>query len=135
MDKKSNQAIESIDPRITRAKIEQTGDKSDMEDLAHFQTFEVFHQNKRGAQHKHVGIVHAPNPDMALLYAKEQYARREVTANLWVVPSSCISATEYSDDDIFSTTPEKKYRNPASYKVIDRINAFKKRGSKPSDKV
>ena len=37
MDKKSNQAIESIDPRITRAKIQQTGDKSDMEDLAHFQ--------------------------------------------------------------------------------------------------
>lgn len=135
MDKKSNQTIESIDPRITRAKIQQTGDKSDMEGLAHFQTFEVFHQNKRGAQHKHVGIVHAPNPDMALLYAKEQYARREVTSNIWVVPSSCISATEYSDDDIFSTTPEKIYRNPATYKVIDRINAFKERGSKPTDKV
>ena len=135
MDKKSNQTIESIDPRITRAKIQQTGDKSDMEGLAHFQTFEVFHQNKRGAQHKHVGIVHAPNPDMALLYAKEQYARREVTSNIWVVPSSCISATEYSDDDIFSTSPEKIYRNPATYKVIDRINAFKERGSKPTDKV
>ena len=135
MDKKSNQTIESIDPRITLAKIQQTGDKSDMEGLAHFQTFEVFHQNKRGAQHKHVGIVHAPNPDMALLYAKEQYARREVTSNIWVVPSSCISATEYSDDDIFSTAPEKIYRNPATYKVIDRINAFKERGSKPTDKV
>ena len=95
MDKKINQTIESIDPRITRAKI-QSGNKADMEGLAHFQTFEVFHQNKRGAQHKHVCIVHAPNPDMALLYAKEQYARREVTANIWVVPSSCISATEYS---------------------------------------
>jgi len=134
MDKKSNQAIESIDPRITRAKI-QTGNKTDMEGLAHFQTFEVFHQNKRGAQHKHVGIVHAPNPDMALLYAKEQYARREVTANIWVVPSSCVSATEYSDDDIFTTAPKKLYRNPATYKVMDRINAFKERGSKPTDKV
>ena len=134
MDKKSNQTIESIDPRITRAKI-QTGNKTDMEGLAHFQTFEVFHQNKRGAQHKHVGIVHAPNPDMALLYAKEQYARREVTANIWVVPSSCVSETEYSDDDIFTTAPEKLYRNPATYKVMDRINAFKERGSKPTDKV
>ena len=46
MDKKINQTIESIDPRITRAKI-QTGNKTDMEGLAHFQTFEVFHQNKR----------------------------------------------------------------------------------------
>ena len=39
MDKKINQTIESIDPRITRAKI-QSGNKADMEGLAHFQTFE-----------------------------------------------------------------------------------------------
>ncbi|MDC0580002.1 hypothetical protein OAP11_04495 [Bacteroidia bacterium] len=134
MDNKSDQTVNSIDPRITRAKI-HTGNTSDMEGLAHFQTYEVFHQNKRGAQHKHVGIVHAPNPDMALLYAKEQYARREVTANIWVVPSSCVSATEYADDDIFITAPEKLYRNPASYKVMDKINAFKARGGKPTDNV
>jgi len=107
MDNKSDQTVNSIDPRITRAKI-HTGNTSDMEGLAHFQTYEVFHQNKRGAQHKHVGIVHAPNPDMALLYA---------------------------DDDIFITAPEKLYRNPASYKVMDKINAFKARGGKPTDNV
>jgi ring-1,2-phenylacetyl-CoA epoxidase subunit PaaB len=129
-----NKTIESLDPRITRANI--TPDNSaEMNDLIHFQTFEVFHQKKRGSQHQHVGIVHAPNADMALLYAKEQYARREVTANLWVAPSSCISATEYHDDDIFQTAPEKLYRNPASYKVMDRIKAFKERGMKPTDEV
>ena len=94
--------IESLDPRISRARL-SGGNHEDMTGLLHFQTYEVFHQNKRGAQHKHVGIVHAPNSDMALLYAKEQYARREQTANIWVAPSSCISATEYADDDIFTT--------------------------------
>ena len=74
-----NKAIDSLDPRIARANL-SGGNSSDMENLLHFQTYEVFHQKKRGAQHQHVGIVHAPNPDMALLYAKEQYARREQTS-------------------------------------------------------
>ena len=126
MANKNNKTIESLDPRISRAQL-TGGNHADMEGMTHFQTFEVFHQSKRGTHHKHVGIVHAPNADMALLYAKEQYARREVTANIWVVPSSCISATEYEDDDIFSATPEKLYRNPASYKVMDRIQEWKER--------
>ena len=134
MAAENNKTVDSLDPRISRVKI-SSGDSSDMDNLVHFQTYEVFHQKKRGAQHQHVGIVHAPNPDMALLYAKEQYARREQTANLWVAPSSCISATEYADEDIFSTTPDKLYRNPATYKVMDRINAFKERGMKSTDEV
>jgi ring-1,2-phenylacetyl-CoA epoxidase subunit PaaB len=132
MANETNKTLESLDPRINRVSLE-VGNHEDMNGLLHFQTYEVFHQNKRGAQHKHVGIVHAPNADMALLYAKEQYARREQTANIWVVPSSCIAATEYADDDIFATAPEKLYRNPATYKVMDRIQAFKERGMKPTD--
>lgn len=134
MANESNKTIESLDPRISRANL-TGGNEQDVDGMLHFQTYEVFHQNKRGAQHKHVGIVHAPNADMALLYAKEQYARREQTANIWVVPSSCISATEYADDDIFTTTPEKLYRNPASYKVMDRIQAWKDRGMTTTDEV
>lgn len=123
--------IDSLDPRIARAKL-HTGE-SGVDNIVHFQTYEVFHQKKRGAQHQHVGIVHAPNSDMALLYAKEQYARREITANIWVAPSSCISATEYMDDDIFETAPKKDYRNPSAYKVMDRIQAYKDRGMVPTD--
>ncbi len=134
MAQEDNKVITSLDPRITRAQV-TPGNTEDMGELIHFQTYEVFHQKKRGAQHQHVGIVHAPNADMALLYAKEQYARREVTANLWVAPSSCISATEYHDDDIFATAPEKLYRNPATYKVMDRIKAFKERGMRPTDEI
>ena len=132
MDSKNSEKIISLDPRITRAKIDLEG-IDPLAKLDQFQTFEVFHQKKRGTQHTHVGIVHAPNADMALLYAKEQYARREVTSNLWVVPSNCVAATEYLDDDIFYTAPEKDYRDPATYKVMDRIKAFKERGMKATD--
>ncbi|MFB1004823.1 MAG: hypothetical protein QMC70_11905 [Bacteroidia bacterium] len=134
MAEENNNEIESLDPRISRANL-TGGNHNDVDGLIHFQTFEVFHQSKRGTHHKHVGIVHAPNPDMALLYAKEQYARREKTANIWVAPSSSISSTEYEDDDIFSTTPEKLYRNPASYKVMDRIQAWKEREKKSTDEI
>jgi ring-1,2-phenylacetyl-CoA epoxidase subunit PaaB len=119
--------IKSLDPRITRASLDAEEQIEPLQKLDQFETYEVFHQKKRGQQHVHVGIVHAPNADMALLYAKEQYSRRGVTANLWVAPSSCISATEYFDEDIFETTSEKIYRDPATYKVMDRIKAFKER--------
>jgi ring-1,2-phenylacetyl-CoA epoxidase subunit PaaB len=135
MATEDHKTITSLDPRITRSSLPSEVNNTEVSGLIHFQTYEVFHQNKRGTQHKHVGIVHAPNADMALLYAKEQYARREVTANIWVVPSSSVSATEYEDDDIFTTAPEKLYRNPASYKVMDRIQAFKDRGMTATDEA
>jgi phenylacetate-CoA oxygenase PaaH subunit len=48
--------------------------------------YEVFLQEKRGDPHVHVGAVHAPDPEMALILAKEQFARRGRCASLWVVP-------------------------------------------------
>lgn len=119
--------IDSLDPRIARAKLDAEKNIEPLGALDQFQTFEVFHQKKRGQHHIHVGIVHAPNAEMALLYAKEQYSRRGVTSNLWVVPSEAVTATEYFDDDIFETTEEKTYRDPGTYKVIERINAYKER--------
>ncbi len=131
MENKDSKTIVSLDPRITRAEI-TTDDITPLETMDQFQTYEVFHQAKRGSQHVHVGIVHAPNAEMALLYAKEQYGRRGVTANIWVVPSSSVYATSYFDDDIFATVPEKFHRDPASYKVMDRIQAFKQRQKQES---
>lgn len=127
MENKNNEPVVSLDPRITRAELNIDSTIDPLGNLDQFQTYEVFHQVKRGAQHVHVGIVHAPNPEMALMYAKEQYARREKTVNLWVVPSSSVFATEYLDSDIFETTAEKIYRDPGTYKVMERIQAFKER--------
>ncbi|MFT4523599.1 MAG: ring-1,2-phenylacetyl-CoA epoxidase subunit PaaB [Bacteroidia bacterium] len=119
--------IKSLDPRIARAQLDENEQITPLKALDQFQTFEVFHQKKRGQHHIHVGAVHAPNAEMALLYAKEQYARRGMTSNLWVAPSTCMVATEYFDEDIFETTDAKTYRDPGAYKVIDRINAYKAR--------
>jgi ring-1,2-phenylacetyl-CoA epoxidase subunit PaaB len=117
--------MKSNDPRINRLNLpeEEKKDKA-LSSQENWVTYEVFHQKKRGDQHVHVGIVHAPDPEIALLFAKEQFGRRRVTANLWVVKSSEIHATDYDDQDIFATTPEKTYREASDYYVMDRIRKY-----------
>lgn len=118
----------SLDPRVTRMNID-TDSAPELEpkvELDQFQTFEVFHQAKSGAHHVHVGIVHAPNADMAILMAKEQFARRGQTVNLWVVNTRDVVAMDTADADVFATTPEKTYRDVGAYMVRNKVEAFKK---------
>lgn len=118
--------IKSLDPRITRAQIEENNPIAPLERLDHWETYEVFHQKKRGDQHIHVGIVHAPNAEMALLFGKEQYGRRGLSVNIWVVRTRDVFTTDYDDSDIFDTVPEKQYREAGGYKVMEKINKYKK---------
>ena len=66
----------------------------------------------------------ASNAEMALMFAKEQYARRGKTTNLWVVKTSDVYTFGCEDEDIFETTPEKTFRDPGFYKVRERIEAY-----------
>jgi ring-1,2-phenylacetyl-CoA epoxidase subunit PaaB len=118
--------IKSLDPRVNRAEIEQENTIEPLKELDQWETYEVFHQKKRGDQHMHVGIVHAPNADMALLFGKEQYGRRGLSVNIWVVRTRDVFTTDYDDSDIFDTVPEKQYREAGGYKVMDKINKYKK---------
>jgi len=119
--------IESLDPRISRAGIDENTQEGELKLMDHFQTYEVFEQKKRGTHHVHVGSVHAPNSELAMMFAKEQYTRRGQCVNLWVVKTSEIFVTEYEDADIFENTATKLHRDPNSYKVMDRIKAYKER--------
>ncbi|MFN7312469.1 MAG: phenylacetic acid degradation protein [Bacteroidota bacterium] len=125
--------IKSLDPRVTREQIELDNQIAPLQELDQWETYEVFHQKKRGDQHLHVGIVHAPNPEMALLFGKEQYGRRGITANIWVVKTANVFASEYEDQDIFETVPEKQYREAGGYKVMEKINKYKKENKELKD--
>jgi ring-1,2-phenylacetyl-CoA epoxidase subunit PaaB len=119
--------MKSFDPRVNRLDLPEKEEKKiELKSLDVWETFEVFHQKKRGEQHIHVGIVHAPNAELALMFAKEQFGRRRQTSNLWVVKSSEILASDYEDADIFESTPEKTYREASDYYCMDRIRKFQK---------
>jgi ring-1,2-phenylacetyl-CoA epoxidase subunit PaaB len=114
----------SIDPRVNRLDLKRL--KEDEEQTnSHLITWEVFHQEKRGKQPVHVGIVHASAPELALIVAKETFGRRGKTANLWIVKTSDVYTFHTEDEDIFETTPEKTFREPSEYKVRDRIEAYR----------
>ena len=115
----------SLDPRVNRLDLQNTAGQPVAQD-ENWPTWEVFHQKKRGEHHIHVGIVHAADEQLALLFAKEQYGRRLKCANIWVVKSSNVFSLGYDDEDMFETTPDKIYREATGYKVRDKINAFKK---------
>lgn len=117
--------IKSLDPRVTRENLPDQPDNIPIKELNHWQTYEVFHQAKRGDHHVHVGSLHAPNPEMAVILAKEQFARRYKCVNFWVVKTSDVFTTDSEDADMFDTNPEKMYREASGYKVMDKINKFK----------
>jgi ring-1,2-phenylacetyl-CoA epoxidase subunit PaaB len=120
--------IKSLDPRITRAEIpvENSEPLNPAPPLDQLETYEVFHQEKRGEQPIHVGSLHAPNPEIALVVAKETYARRARCVSLWVVRTADVFVISTEDADIFETTPEKDYREARGYRVGGKLTAYKR---------
>lgn len=115
----------SLDPRIQKLQLPQ-GDTVIQPD-EYWGTFEVFVQAKRGKHHQHVGSVHAPDAEMAMVFAKEQYGRRGVVVNMWVVKTTDIFSFRQDDEDMFATVPDKQHREAGIYKVRDRIQAYQER--------
>ncbi len=55
-----------------------------------WQPYEVFKQDRPGGPFHNVGSVHAPDGEMALMNARDVFARRPACVALWVVADSAI---------------------------------------------
>ncbi len=90
--------------------------------MSNFELFEVFVRPKNGLDHRHVGSVHASDPEMALAKARELYTRRMEGVSLWVMRSRDIAVSDPSDSDVlFEAAKDKVYRHPTFYSVPDGI--------------
>jgi ring-1,2-phenylacetyl-CoA epoxidase subunit PaaB len=78
--------------------------------------WEVFRQEDAGDYHTHCGNVHAPDREMALLFAEIQHGRRKPTNSLWVVPTAEIGEVD-ADGTHFGGTTDKSYRFAQTYDV------------------
>jgi ring-1,2-phenylacetyl-CoA epoxidase subunit PaaB len=67
-----------------------------------WQRFEVFQQERPGRPHRNIGSVHAPDVEMALLNARDVFARRPSTVSLWIVPAA----------EVYARTAEELSENP-----------------------
>ncbi len=118
--------MDSLDPRVNRLDLQKNTPENETPQHQHWETYEVFTQKKRGAQHLHVGSLHAAGHEMALVLAKEQYGRRDACFNIWVVKTTNVFALNTEDEDMFANNRDKKYRLSSGFKVSDKITAYKK---------
>ena len=87
--------------------------------------WEVFTQGAHGEAFEHAGSVHAPDAELALQNARDVYARRGEAVNLWVVPSTAITASSPSDaGPFFDPGNDKAYRHPQFYMAPRGVRIF-----------
>ena len=88
--------------------------------------YEVFKRSGHKEAFQHAGSVTAPDPDMALLLAKECFVRRREGDHLWVVRRANIHS--FTDESILEITEDKTYRFPEAYRdVIQKREAARAR--------
>ena len=84
--------------------------------------WEVFVRARGGLSHRHVGSVHAADPQMAVRHARDTYTRRLEGVSLWVVPSAAITASDPAQaGPLFEPAADKVYRHPTFYVIPDNI--------------
>ena len=84
--------------------------------------YEVFIRSKNGLAHKHVGSLHASDPQMAITNARDVYTRRQEGISIWVVESGDIVASNPEDSEsLFDPAHDKVYRHPTFYNLPDEV--------------
>ena len=93
--------------------------------------FEVFRQEKDGDPMRHGGNILAPDPELALHYAREMFGRRGESVRLWVVRRADIHVLE--DLDLLQPPLDRSFKKPGGYVMRDKLAAARGRAgtSKP----
>lgn len=84
--------------------------------------FEVFVRSRNGLAHRHVGSLHAADPDQALSMARDVYTRRSEGVSLWIVRSADIVASDPAERaELFEPADTKEFRHATFYEVPDEV--------------
>ena len=99
--------------------------------MSHLEAYEVFRQENDGDPMRHGGNVMAPDPELALHYAREMFARRNERTRLWVVRRADIAILE--DQDLLNPPLDRSFKKPGGYVMRDKLAAARARAgtSKP----
>lgn len=90
-------------------------------------SFEIYHLMRRGKQHLHAGTVSASNPNEAMAIAKSQFTKDKMVYNIWAIKTNEIRFTKPEEKDLWTTLPEKKFRDAIDYKGGDKLKEFLER--------
>jgi len=84
--------------------------------------WEIFIRSKQGLDHKHVGSLHAADPQMAIENARDVYTRRMEGISIWAVESKYVHASNPDDGaNFYEPAEDKVYRHPTFYDLPDEV--------------
>ena len=89
------------------------------------EAYEVFQQAKDGDPMRHGGNVLAPDPELAVHYARELFGRRNESSRLWVVRRADIAVLE--DPDLLDPPLDRSFKKPGGYVMRDKLAAARAR--------
>lgn len=87
-------------------------------------TFEIFHLPKRGKQHIHFTTVEATGPLDAMRHAGKSVQPPAIFYNVWAIRTKDIRGTSPEEKDLWTTLPDKKFRDASAYKGGDKLKEF-----------
>ena len=93
--------------------------------------WEVFRQEKDGEPMRHGGNVLAPDPELAMHYARELFGRRGESDRLWIVRRADIVVLD--DPDLLHPPLDRSFKKPGGYVMRDKLATARGRAgtSKP----
>lgn len=83
----------------------------------------IYHLVKRGKQHIHVENIEATSLTHAKSVARALFGQT-IALNVWIIPYNAIRFTTPEEEDLWSTLPDKKYRDAIDYKGSDLLNRY-----------
>ena len=84
--------------------------------------WEVFIRGRHGLSHRHVGSLHAPDAETAILNARDVYTRRNEGVSIWVVEAAHVTASSPSDKGpMFEPANDKVYRHPTFFDIPEDV--------------
>lgn len=93
--------------------------------------YEVFRQEREGMAMVHSGSVVAPDPELAVHYAREFYGRRQESVRLWVVARDAIR--DLSDPDLLKPPLDRSFKKPEGYLIAEKLRAARARAGHEGD--
>ncbi len=87
--------------------------------------YEVFRQEKEGDPMRHGGSVLAPDPTLAVHYARELFGRRQESVRLWVVRR--VDILDLSDPDLLQPPLDRSFKKPGGYVMRDKLDAARRK--------
>jgi len=87
---------------------------------AFYQEFEVFSRKNSSAPMQHQFSLLAPNHEMALVMAKENFMRREPVGDIWVVRRDNITKVSEEDKEMLKRMDNKDYRETKGYGYLKK---------------